>query len=124
MNRYNSRDQFVTIPKKKLGELSAKSFEVKVRGQIIKGFVIKKNEQYFAYQNLCRHLPVTLDLNDSNFFTFDKGHLQCHMHGAMYEPETGFCVAGPCQGARLRAFDVEEEETKLVIRIPDDISET
>src|SRR3989338_2884916 len=114
----NPEDQFVTVAKKKVANLTAYPFEVKIRGKIIKGFVTNKNGQYYAYQNLCMHLPVTLDLNDSKFFTHDKQHLQCHMHGAMYEVETGYCVAGPCQGARLIALELKEDGNKLVISIP------
>ena len=40
------------------------------------------------------------------------------MHGAMYEIETGFCVAGPCQGARLEMLEIIEEESKLIIKVP------
>jgi len=118
-----SDDQYVSVPKKKVGELAAHSFEVKIRGKIIKGFVTSKGGQYYAYQNLCMHLPVTLDLNDSKFFTHDNQHLQCHMHGAMYEVETGYCVAGPCQGARLRALELKDEGTRLLIRVPGDLPE-
>lgn len=113
----------VSIPKKKFEELSAKGFQVKIRGKVVKGFVTKKSNQFYAYLNLCKHLPVTLDLNDENFFTFDKTHFQCHMHGAMYEIETGFCVAGPCQGARLEALEITEEENRLLINVPESAAE-
>ena len=112
-------DHLVVIPKKKFENLSTKTFELKIRGKIVKGFVVRKANQYFAYMNLCKHLPVTLDLNDGNFFTFDKAHFQCHMHGAMYEIETGFCVAGPCQGARLDALPIKQEESRLIIKVKD-----
>lgn len=91
-----------------------------MKGKIVQGFVLKKNDRFFVYQNKCKHLPVTLDLGDDNLFTHDKAHFQCHMHGAMYELETGYCVAGPCQGARLNQFELVEEETRLVIRVPED----
>ncbi len=109
----------VRVPKKKFEELSVKSFSTKIKGKVVKGFVVKKNGHFYAYLNLCKHLPVTLDLNDDNFFTFDKSHLQCHMHGAMYEFETGFCVAGPCQGAKLDALELQEDETGLLITVPE-----
>jgi len=113
----------VRIPKKKFEELSAKPFSVKIKGKVVNGFVTKKNGRFYAYLNLCKHLPVTLDLKDGNFFTFDKAHLQCHMHGAMYEIETGFCVAGPCQGARLDALELKEDENNLLITVPESAAE-
>ena len=109
----------VTVSKKNFEPLTARSFKTKIRGRVFKGFVVKKDGRYYAYQNLCQHLPITLDLNDDDFFTHDKAHLQCHMHGAMYEIESGQCIAGPCQGTNLVALQVVEEETRLVIRVPD-----
>ncbi len=82
---------------------------------------MRKKGTYFPYLNRCRHLPVTLDLEDNQFFNHDQSALQCHMHGAVYEIETGLCVGGPCVGASLRALSFEEEGDQLVIAIPDEI---
>ncbi len=111
------------VPKKGFEELGVRSFEATYRGKIAQGFVVKKNGKFFAYQNLCKHLPVTLDLEDDKFFTHDKAHLQCHMHGAMFELDSGFCVAGPCQGASLNPLELKEEDTRLVIKIPEALFE-
>src|SRR4051812_8829096 len=120
MPRFTSRTPVISIPKKGFEELMARGFEVRVRGKIVQGILVKKGGRYFAYQNLCKHLAVTLDLKDENFFTHNKEHMQCHMHGAMYEIETGLCVAGPCQGARLSVFEVSEDPTRVIVKVPDD----
>ncbi len=111
----------VPVPKKGFREGSARSFSTKIKGRVFQGLVVKKNGKYFAYQNLCQHLPITLDLKDDNFFTHDRKFLQCHMHGAMYELETGHCVAGPCEGANLVLLPVVEEESRLIVQIPQTI---
>ena len=111
----------ITVSKKNFKDFSAQSFTTKIRGEVFHGFVIKKNNKYFAYQNLCRHLSVTLDLNDADFFTHDKKHLQCQMHGAIYEIETGLCIAGPCVGAKLISIPFSEEENRLVIKVPENL---
>ncbi len=112
----------VVVSKKKLSvDPSTIDFQVKINGQIIKGFVVRKGQHYFAYQNLCKHLPVTLDLNDNSFFNHDKTLLQCQMHGAIYEIETGLCVGGPCEGAKLRPLPFIENSDRLVISFPDEL---
>lgn len=112
----------IVVSKKKLSsDPSTVDFQVKINGQIIKGFVVRKGAGYFAYQNLCKHLPVTLDLNDNSFFNHDKTLLQCQMHGALYEIETGLCVGGPCEGAKLRPLPFSESSDKLVISFPDEL---
>lgn len=113
----------VGLSKKGFADLTAKSFKAKVRGRVFQGFVVRQGDKFYAYQNLCRHLPITLDLNDDDFFTHDKKFLQCQMHGAMYEINTGLCIGGPCLGAQLMRLELEEEEDRLVIRIPKNASE-
>lgn len=61
---------------------------------------------------------MTLDLNDNDFFNHEKTHLQCHMHGAVYEIETGRCIEGPCVGANLAPLDFVEESQRLIVQIP------
>ena len=109
----------MVLPLKHFTKKDICSFEAKIKGKLVQGFVVKKGKEFFAYRNVCQHLPVTLDLMDDNFFTHDKRHLQCHMHGAMYEVETGFCVAGPCQGARLSSLPILVEPARIVVTIPD-----
>lgn len=108
------------LPKKLFSELSTQSFQVKFKGRIVRGFAVSRGGDYFAYLNRCQHLPVTLDLNDNEFFTHDKKFLQCHMHGAIYEIDSGLCVGGPCQGASLLKLSLEEEEDEIVITVPAD----
>lgn len=108
---------FIIVAKSGFKDLTTRTFEQRIGGKIFQGFVVKKNDKFYAYQNLCQHLPITLDLKDNQFFSHDKRFLQCHMHGALYEVESGLCVSGPCHGAKLIALEVEEEETKLLIKI-------
>ena len=109
------------VSKSKFPELSTRSFDCKIRGKIFNGFVIKKKGEYYAYQNLCKHLPISLDLNDNDFFSNDNKLIQCHMHGAMYAIETGLCIGGPCQGAVLNRLEIKEEDKYLVIKIPEEL---
>jgi nitrite reductase/ring-hydroxylating ferredoxin subunit len=118
----NLSEATVVVAKKKLSsDPSTTDFSVKIKGKIIKGFVVRRGSGFYAYQNLCRHLPVTLDLNDNSFFNHDKTMLQCQMHGALYEMESGLCVGGPCEGARLRSLPLQETASQLIITFPEDV---
>ena len=76
----------------------------------IQAFTFRFQGKVRAYQNVCRHIPVSLDYDDNRFFTPDGKHLICQTHGAMYEPATGKCVRGPCPGLSLFALKLEERE--------------
>lgn len=110
----------VAVSTRNFDNLSTRNFQFRVKGEIIEGFVLKKGEKYLAYRNLCRHLPITLDLQDNSFLSRDKKSIQCHMHGALYDLESGLCTAGPCVGAKLLPLEVEVEEGRLLIRLPDE----
>ncbi len=68
-----------------------------------------------AYANVCRHRPFPLDQGGSGVMALDERHLVCHTHGALYRPDDGVCVEGPCEGAALYPAKVEREGDDLVI---------
>jgi nitrite reductase/ring-hydroxylating ferredoxin subunit len=45
----------------------------------------------------------------------DGYHLMCHSHGALYRPNDGLCILGPCYGQRLCAIPVEEDGDRIVL---------
>lgn len=60
-----------------------------------------------AYKNECKHLPMKLDERDPHDIWDSSGELlTCSSHGALYRPDDGECVAGPCQGAVLEAVPI------------------
>jgi nitrite reductase/ring-hydroxylating ferredoxin subunit len=77
-------------------------------GRELAGFAIRYDGQVHAYANDCAHRAVELDWLPGAFFDAAGAHLVCSMHGALYEPHTGRCVAGPCAGASLARLPVRE----------------
>jgi len=70
-----------------------------------------------AYLNSCPHAGVRLDWRPDDFLDYTGDYLLCSMHGALFEPSTGTCVAGPCRGARLVELGrCADSEPQLVIR--------
>ena len=56
----------------------------------------RKADEVNVFLNSCPHTGVRLDWKVGVFLTVDKAHLQCSTHGALFELDSGFCVAGPC----------------------------
>jgi nitrite reductase/ring-hydroxylating ferredoxin subunit len=86
-------------------------------GEHATGFVIRFDNKPHAYINQCAHLPVELDWNEGEFYTRDKDFLICATHGAQYEPDTGYCVYGPCKGKRLQSLPVTEKDDQVIIHL-------
>jgi len=80
-----------------------------------KGFAIRSAGRVRAYVNRCPHMGTELDWEPGEFFDIAKLYLVCSTHGALFEPGTGFCVAGPCRGASLRPLAIRERDGQVYL---------
>jgi nitrite reductase/ring-hydroxylating ferredoxin subunit len=55
-------------------------------------------ERIFAYRNACPHTGGMLDWDDEGFMSDSGEHILCQTHGALFQIDTGVCLAGPCLG--------------------------
>ena len=85
-------------------------------------FFVRYGGEAYGYLNRCAHVPMELDWVEGQFFESSGLYLMCATHGAIYAPDTGKCVGGPCRGGRLRPVQVEERDTpdgRAVFWLPD-----
>lgn len=73
-------------------------------------------EQIFAYENSCPHAGLPLDYRPGKFLNYEKTHLSCANHGAMFKIDDGFCVKGPCRGQYLRPIDIYVKDGTVFAR--------
>jgi nitrite reductase/ring-hydroxylating ferredoxin subunit len=85
----------------------------------LKGFVVRQGEQVFAYQNYCMHVGHPLNWMPDGFLTKDLKAIMCASHGALYEIDTGLCVAGPCIGKELIKVDVAVRDGVVYVTGPE-----
>jgi nitrite reductase/ring-hydroxylating ferredoxin subunit len=78
-----------------------RSFKVGAGEWPMKGFVVRVSDGVRAYVNRCPHVAYPLNYAPDMFLTFDDSMIQCYVHGAIFEKETGYCIAGPCAGLKL-----------------------
>jgi nitrite reductase/ring-hydroxylating ferredoxin subunit len=81
-------------------------------------FVLNFAGEHHAWVNRCRHVPMSLDWVENQFFTEDGRFVQCATHGAYYLPETGECVAGPPCGRSLVRIPLRVDGDALVAECP------
>lgn len=84
-----------------------------------RGFVVRKGDEIYAYQNYCMHVGHPLNFKPDSFLTKNNDLIICASHGALYEIETGICVAGPCPGKSLRAVRTEVVDGNVIAYGPD-----
>ena len=78
-------------------------FQLRREGREVPAFVIRWRGQVRAYLNRCGHIPVD----------FSRLYLICATHGALYDPATGACLGGRCEGRGLAAVAVAERDGNI-----------
>ena len=76
-------------------------------------FVIRWQGVLHAYRNICPHVGTPLDWPDDRFFDASGRYLMCGTHGAVFRPEDGACIEGPCQGRALTAVTITVEDGEI-----------
>lgn len=71
-------------------------------------FVIRWQGAVHGYLNRCGHIPVELDWQQGEFFDYSGQYLICATHGALYDPASGACRGGRCDGRGLKPWPIVE----------------
>ena len=80
----------------------AMPFDVVYAGQTCRAFAVRFEGRAHAYLNRCTHVAMELDWQPNRVFDATGKWLLCASHGAAYQPDTGQCAGGPCQGGLVK----------------------
>lgn len=72
-------------------------------------------ESVRVYLNRCPHLGVPLQWQEHRFLDNEGRHIQCSTHGALFDPDTGLCVQGPCRGENLLTLECHLQGRKVLL---------
>jgi nitrite reductase/ring-hydroxylating ferredoxin subunit len=95
----------------------AVNFEVQWRGRREAAIAYAYDGDVHAAINVCPHRGTTLDWQPGEVFDESGLYLICATHGAMFEPDTGLCIAGPCTGATLQKLPVRIVEGRVELTV-------
>ncbi|WP_111638242.1 Rieske (2Fe-2S) protein [Marinomonas shanghaiensis] len=84
-------------------------------------FIVKVKGQLFAWRNACPHVSgAPMAWRKDAYMDAKRQHVACHAHGALFEPDTGMCIQGPCLGKALESIPVYVNQAGMVsIRVTD-----
>lgn len=102
-----------------LGDPGSRSLLVPVSGGAdLACFVVRRGNCAFAYRNACPHTGAPLEWRAHQFLDADGSFVQCALHGALFTPEDGRCVHGPCAGEGLEPVPVTVRDGWLTWTVP------
>jgi nitrite reductase/ring-hydroxylating ferredoxin subunit len=81
-------------------------------------FVVRGDGGLRGYLNRCPHRGLPLNWLPDRFLDADGIHIQCANHGALFNIDDGYCVAGPCAGGRLTPVRLITRGTELWLDEP------
>lgn len=73
----------------------------------MRGFVVRVGDGVRAYVNRCAHLPYPLNCIEDRFLDYGGEYIECFVHGALFAPDSGLCLHGPCSGLSLAPIAVQ-----------------
>lgn len=106
-----------------LDDPGARSFEVGDGTWPFRGFVVRRNGELRAFANICPHLSHPLDMLPDAFFVEEGRVLRCMSHGARFDPDSGYCIVGPCAGQSLLQLECRVEDDRVWVRAPETLQE-
>jgi nitrite reductase/ring-hydroxylating ferredoxin subunit len=84
-----------------IAEGQARGFDLDGQGQTTV-FVLHWQGQWRAWHDWCPHWRTgPMAWRRDAYFSGDGQSLMCHAHGARFDPLSGACTLGPCQGQAL-----------------------
>ena len=94
-----------------LPDPGARGFEV----EGIEGFVVRRGDALYGYLDRCPHTGVPLAWSPDTYLDVTGELVQCSLHGALFLPDTGECVHGPCVGRFLTPLPVLRVDGRVLV---------
>ena len=78
-------------------------------------FLVRHGGEVRGYENSCPHTGGMLDWVPDQFLSYDRKHILCATHGALFRINDGHCLHGPCVGRSLSAVAIRLEGDKILL---------
>ena len=92
----------------------ALSFKISLKNFDPGIIIVRRGNNAHAFVNNCPHANLPLDLIEGKVLARDGYNLLCANHAALFNPETGICLSGPCAGKKLATKTIKIKEGKIL----------
>jgi nitrite reductase/ring-hydroxylating ferredoxin subunit len=101
----------------------ALEFEVGGGDWPFRGFLVRHAGALRAFANVCPHKRYPLNMVEHAFRVPGEALVRCAQHGALFDPDSGQCLAGPCAGRSLLRLEFRVAGGEVLVRAPATLSE-
>ena len=100
----------------RLSDPGSYGFSLELGGEVVDGFVVRRDGECFAYRNSCPHTGSPLDWVEHQFLDLDGELIQCAVHDARFLIDTGECILGPCPGESLEPLSITIDDGNVYLQ--------
>lgn len=101
-----------------LAEGESKGFAASPKAPYADIVVVRTHQGIYAYRNRCPHTGAPMEWQPDRFLDYTGTLIQCGIHGALFQIEDGYCIAGPCARQSLQSIAVIERDGWLIALEP------
>lgn len=101
-----------------LDDPGSRGFEIPTAHGDFNLFLVRKDNQIFAYKDECPHRGISLEWMTHQYLDTSKQHIICSSHGALFNIKDGFCTSGPCVHKSLQALSIKIEQAQIFLESP------
>lgn len=76
----------------------ARNFVLEMKAGRFHGFIVRKGDHVFGYNDLCPHMGLPLAQELDRYLTPDGTLIACSWHGALFDVEHGRCLGARARG--------------------------
>jgi nitrite reductase/ring-hydroxylating ferredoxin subunit len=98
-----------------LADPGSRGFSLVLPHETLELVLVKRQGEFFAYRNRCPHTGVNLEWRADQFLDLSERYIQCATHGALFRPEDGHCLRGPCVGQSLEPYKLIVDQGQLYL---------
>ncbi len=97
---------------------NARGFSVELESsETLQLFLVQHDEEIYAYKNHCPHLGIPLNWQPDQFLSLEQSHIQCSTHGALFNLDNGYCIAGPCASEHLIPLTLKYRDDEIWLQL-------
>jgi nitrite reductase/ring-hydroxylating ferredoxin subunit len=114
--------KYSLCPASEIPDPGSRAFSLNFHDASLDVFVVHSNASFHAYVNSCPHTGANLEWQEDQFLDMDKAFIHCSTHDALFEIDSGLCIAGPCVNQFLQPLILSQEDGILLLEIPDNFT--
>ncbi len=92
----------------------ARNFVIEMRAGRFHGFATRRGDAVHGFVDRCPHAGLPMAQKLDEYLTPDGRFIACSWHGALFDPETGACLGGPCLGQSLTIWPLRIERGTII----------